>query len=222
MSKANFNWKSLFINEENGIPSNQETSKAPTTTDINRFPESTNSFQPAETISNNPFLQEVFSVYEKGFDSLNQSGFDFYEMYKSVISVGATNPQSYQMAFTLGKTISPEITKPFLLEKSKFYTDEIEKVYAKYDATGNSRKKELSDAIAKEKDGLSKNIKDLESKITQLQYDLNKCKEELEKVDFKNKEQFSEIQLKIEANDLAKKKIVDSINMVITGINQYL
>ncbi|MEO8516612.1 MAG: hypothetical protein ABI426_07710 [Flavobacterium sp.] len=222
MSKANFNWKSLFINEENGIPSNQETSKAAPTTDINRFPESSNSFQSTETVSNNPFLQEVFSVYEKGFDSLNQTGFDFYEMYKSVISVGATNPQSYQMAFTLGKTISPDISKAFLLEKSKYYTDEIEKVYSKYDATGNSRKKELSDSIAKEKDVLSKNIKDLELKITQLQYDLSKCKEELEKVDFKNKEQFSEIQLKIEANDLAKKKIVDSINMVITGINQYL
>ena len=62
----------------------------------------------------------------------------------------------------------------------------------------------------------------MESKIAQLQSDLQKNKAELEKIDFKNKEQFSEIQLKIEANDLAKRKILDSINTIVTGINQYL
>jgi hypothetical protein len=41
-------------------------------------------------------------------------------------------------------------------------------------------------------------------------------------MDSSNIEQFSEIKLKMEANDLAKHKILDSINTVITGINQYL
>ena len=221
MAIENFNWKSLFVNDEAQTASKQEIPSSPATV-INKFPESPNSFQSAGTSLNNPYLSEIFSVYEKGFESLNQSGFDFFEMYKSVISVGATNPQSYQMAFTMGKTINPELTKAFLLDKSKYYTDEIEKVYVKYDATGNSRKKDLSDAIIKEKESLSGSISDLESKIAQLQNDLLKSKTELERIDFKNKEQFSEIQLKIEANDLAKKKILDSINIVVTGINQYL
>lgn len=221
MAKENFNWKSLFVNEEAENTSKQETVNTPIS-DVNKFPESPNTFQPTESATNNPFLNEIFAVYEKGFESLNQTGFDFYEMYKSVISVGATNPQSYQMAFTMGKTINPQLSKAFLLEKSKYYTDEIEKVHAKYDATGNSRKKDLNDAITAEKGNLTRTISDLESKIAQLQNDLQKNKAELEKIDFKNKEQFSEIQLKIEANDLAKKKILDSINTIVTGINQYL
>ncbi|MFV8362534.1 hypothetical protein ACNQGO_04005 [Flavobacterium sp. ZT3P35] len=221
MAKENFNWKSLFVNEESENTSKKETVNTPIS-DVNKFPESPNTFQPTENATNNPFLNEIFGVYEKGFESLNQTGFDFYEMYKSVISVGATNPQSYQMAFTMGKTINPQLSKSFLLEKSKYYTDEIEKVYAKYDATGTSRKRDLESAISSEKSNLTKTISDIETRIAQLQNDLQNAKSDLEKVDFKNKEQFSEITLKIEANDLAKKKILESINTVVTGINQYL
>jgi hypothetical protein len=221
MAKENFNWKSLFVNEETENTSKQETISTPIT-NSNKFPENPTTFQPTESATNNPFLNEIFGVYEKGFESLNQTGFDFYEMYKSVISVGATNPQSYQMAFTMGKTINPQLSKSFLLEKSKYYTDEIEKVYAKYDATGTSRKRDLESAISSEKSNLTKTISDIETKIAQLQNDLQNAKSDLEKVDFKNKEQFSEITLKIEANDLAKKKILESIKTVVTGINQYL
>lgn len=221
MAQESFNWKSLFVNEETENTSKQETLSTPIT-NSNKFPESPTSFQPTESATNNPFLNEIFAVYEKGFESLNQEGFDFYEMYKSVISVGASNPQSYQMAFTMGKTINPQLSKSFLLEKSKYYTDEIEKVYAKYDATGTSRKRDLESAIASEKSNLTKTISDIETKIAQLQNDLQNAKSDLEKVDFKNKEQFSEITLKIEANNLAKKKIVESINTVVTGINQYI
>ncbi|MES2544451.1 MAG: hypothetical protein V4548_06175 [Bacteroidota bacterium] len=220
MAKENFNWKSLFVNEEDQTSSSQENTNK--TQGINKFPDNPNSFQTNEASLNNPYLNEIFSVYEKGFESLNQPGFDFFEMYKSVVSVGSTNPQSYQMAFTMGKTINPELTKSFLLEKSAYYTSEIEKVYSNYDEKGNTRKKDLSDSITKEKENLSKTIHDLESKISQLQNDLQKNRTELDKIDFKNKEQFSEIQLKIEANILAKKKILESINTVITGINQYL
>ena len=222
MAKENFNWKSLFINTDEETPTKNESFSTPKTIETNKFPENPTTFQPTESATNNPFLNEIFGVYEKGFESLNQTGFDFFEMYKSVISVGATNPQSYQMAFTMGKTINPQLSKSFLLEKSKYYTDEIEKVYTKYNETGTSRKKDLDNAISLEKNNLTKSIFDIESKIAQLQSDLQTAKSNLEKVDFKNKEQFSEIILKIEANDLDKKKILESINTVVTGINQYL
>lgn len=221
MAKENFNWKSLFVNEETENTSKQGTISAPIT-NSNKFPENPSKFQPTDSATNNPFLNEIFGVYEKGFESLNQEGFDFYEMYKSVISVGATNPQSYQMAFTMGKTINPQLSKSFLLEKSKYYIDEIEKVYANYDATGTSRKRDLESSISTEKRNLTKTISDIETKIAKLHNDLQNAKSDLEKVDFKNKEQFSEISLKIEANNLAKKKILDSINTIVTGINQYL
>jgi uncharacterized small protein (DUF1192 family) len=227
MSKESFSWKSIFINDESTSTDTQnQTTQIPTPTpkqSDNKFPETnivTNSVPVGDI--NNPFLNEILEVYNKGFEGLNSEGFDFFEMYKSVMAVGPTNPQSYQMAFTMGKTIKSDVTKEFLLEKSKFYISEIEKVYAKYDATGNSKNKDLNNTITTQKSNLSKNIADLESQIAKLQAELETKKAELARIDFDNKEMFTQIQLKIEANNIAKQKILESINTVVTGINQYL
>lgn len=223
MAKDNFNWKSLFVN--NGDNQNS-VSVVPQEESVslnvnNKFPD-----RIVETYnlnsSTNPFLNEVFEVYDKGFESLNVPGFDFFELYKSVLAVGVTNPQSYQMAFTMGKTINSDLTKEFLLEKASFYITEIEKVYEKYNIVGKTKKEELDNNITKEKYNLSKSITELEATIQGLQNEVEAKKLELQKMDPANKKDLTEIQLKIEANDLAKEKILTSINTVITGINQYL
>lgn len=222
MTKESFNWKSLFINEEKSSEGQAEsqTSSIPNL-NANKFPETVLTPNPVAS-NNNPFINEVLEVYQKGFEGLNHDGFDFFELYKSVNAVGVTNPQSYQMAFTMGKTIKSDLTKEFLLEKSKFYISEIEKVYAKYDATGNAKNKDLNNAITTQKNNLAKSISDLETQIAKLQSDLEAKKTELARIDIENKEMFAEIQLKIEANNIAKQKILESINTVVTGINQYL
>jgi hypothetical protein len=224
MAKESFNWKSLFINDETdsseGKVAAQPSTPVPPSSG-NKFPnQSTESF-PTNSLTN-PFLNEIFEIYDKGFESLNEPGFDFFELYKSVLAVGVTNPQSYQMAFTMGKSIKSDLTKEFLLQKGSFYITEIEKVYAKYDTIGKTKKTELDNTITKEKYNLSKSISDLEAKIIELQKELEAKKTELQKIDPINTEQLSEIQLKMDANDLAKQKILTSINTVLTGINQYL
>lgn len=232
MGLDNFSWKSIFVNEES-VTDKKQVQTAPATAVSNtKFPENNTSFPPQTQqtnyqaapigIANNPFLNEVLAVYEKGFESLNQSGFDFFELFKSVMAVGPTNPQSYQMAFTMGKTINPELSKPFLLEKAKFYTDEIQKVYEKYNITGFDRKKELNNSINNEKSVLTKTIASLQSQIAKLQSELQTNKEQFDKIDSNNTDQFNEFQQKIDANNMAKDTILQSINTVITGINQYL
>jgi hypothetical protein len=230
MALESFNWKSIFINDENATNPNQEKAtsakpaetKFPTTSNETKFPETSFNSNNAGANSNNPFLNEILEVYNKGFEGLNSEGFDFFELYKSVMAVGPTNPQSYQMAFTMGKTIKSDLSKAFLLEKSKFYISEIEKVYSKYEATGNSKNKDLNDTITTQKNNLTQNISNLEMQIAKLQAELEAKKSELSRIDFENKEMFTQIQLKIEANNIAKHKILESINTVVTGINQYL
>lgn len=228
MAKEGFNWKSIFVNDETAANNTEKvvtkipTSASSSSTDT-KFPETniiTNSVPVGST--NNPFINEILEVYNRGFEGLNSEGFDFFELYKSVMAVGPANPQSYQMAFTMGKTIKSDLSKEFLLEKSKFYITEIEKVYAKYDATGNSKNKDLNNTITTQKYNLTKNIEDLQSQIAKLQSELESKKAELAKIDSDNAALFTEIQLKIEANNIAKQKILESINTVVTGINQYL
>lgn len=222
MTNESFNWKKLFIKEEeNGSQQSEFVREKEKPLSVNnQFP--IQSEERYNSNSTNPFLNEVLEVYEKGFDSLNIPDFDFYEIYKSVLAVGSSNAQSYQMAFTMGKSINSDFTKEFLLEKANFYIAEIEKVYEKYNVIGTEKKKQLDNSITQEKYNLSKNVTELEAKIAELQKELESKKMELQKMDPNNEKQLLEIQLKIEANDLARQKILSSINTVITGINQYL
>lgn len=223
MAKENFNWKSLFVNDNDSHSTSSVIRKEEPVSlnPENKFPQQIEQTYTTDS-STNPFLKEIFEVYDKGFESLNEPGFDFFELYKSVLAVGVTNPQSYQMAFTMGKSINSDLTKDFLLQKANFYITEIEKVYEKYNVVGKAKKQELDNNITKDKYNLSKSITDLESNIVQLQKELEAKKAELQKMDPTNRKELTEIQLKIEANDLAKEKILSSINTVITGINQYL
>ncbi len=220
MSLERFNWKSLFINDETN-PTPKEEIKSESIS-VNTFPnlEINTSTTPISTT--NRFLGEILDVYQKGFESLNQEGFDFFELYKSVNAVGVSNPQSYQMAYAMGKTLNPNLSKEFLLEKGKYYLIEIDKVYQKYDTVGNSKKTELNAKLSLEKKNLTDVISNLENQILKLQEQLESKKLELNKIDSNNEQEFSELQLKIEANNVAKQKIQESINIVITGINQYL
>lgn len=222
MANDSFNWKKLFINEEESSNEKSEfvREKQTSVNLSNQFPIQNEEIYNSN--SSNPFLSEVFDVYEKGFNSLNIEGFDFFEMYKSVLAVGSSNAQSYQMAFAMGKSINSELTKEFLLEKANFYIAEIEKVYEKYNVVGLAKKKELDNSITQEKNNLSKSVTELETKIVELQKELELKKIELQKMDPNNEKQLLEIQLKIEANDLSRQKILASINTVVTGINQYL
>lgn len=219
MSKEGFNWKSLFINEENKVDTNSQTNVSP-----QKFPEQTETHTMPNVApidgTTNPYLGEILEVYQKGFDSLNAQGFDFFELYKSVSAVGITNPQSYQMAFAMGKSLNPSITKEFLLEKASFYITEIEKVHAGYTATGEKKKNEQMASITNDRNNLTKSISDLEIKIAQLQEELSAKKLELEKIN--SIDAFTEINQKIEANNLAKQRILESINTVVNGVKQYL
>ena len=225
MSKESFSWKSLFINDDNDSSEKKDQpQKIEPSIEVSKFPSKPDaSITPQSSANlNNPFINEIIDVYQKGFDSLNLDDFDFFELYKSVVAVGPTNPQSYQMAFAMGCSIKPDLTKAFLLEKSKFYISEIEKVYANYDAKGRARKNDLEMSITRDKVNLTKSISDLESQIASLQRELDQKKSELNNIDAINSGQHTELEMKIEANNFAKQKIVDSINLVVSGINQYL
>jgi hypothetical protein len=215
-----FNWKSLFIVDE-------EAEKAAAATKNN-----TQSF-PTESVAQSPksspnfstddeSLKEVFAVYEKGFDSLNQEGYDFFELYKSVMAVGADSPQSYQMAFAMGKSIKPDLSKNFLLEKAKNYILEIEKVHSKYAEVGTKKRADLANQLNSEKNNLANSVKNMESQIASLQAELAKQKNELSAIDQKYSGQMSEMESKIGANNAAKDTILGSIQKVINGINQNL
>lgn len=70
MTKEGFNWKSIFINEnqeENKNSGGEINTELKTT-----FPQELHTNQRLEEVGN-PYLSEIQKVYEKGFESLNGS-----------------------------------------------------------------------------------------------------------------------------------------------------
>lgn len=216
MGEKSFNWKSIFINQDEN-----NSEKPIKNSEINKFPESSFSL-PNSVPGDNPFVTEIIDVYQKGFDSLNQPEYDFFEFFKSVQIVGVNNPQSYQMAFTMGKSLNNKITKDALLEKAKFYVNEIEKVHSTYASTGLAKRNDLIIKQNAENKELHNSVGELERKIESLQKELIQKRDSLQKLELKYVLPMREMDQKIDANNFAKDKMIESIQTVIKGINQYI
>lgn len=223
MSEKSFNWKTLFLKEDESIPNQaKETVKStPPAEVVNKFPDVAPSMANTTTGSN-PFIDEVLEVYQKGLDSLNLPEYDFLEFYKSVQAVGASNAASFQMAYMMGKSLKPDLTKDLLVQKASFYKEEIEKVHSKYASTGLVKRNEIIIQQNSENQDLTTAIKELEEKIAQSQAALLEKKAALQKLDTKFVAPIREMDQKIEANNLAKDRILTSIQQIVNGINQYL
>jgi hypothetical protein len=238
-------FKDLFIVDENAAnkptatePVKKETtlSKFPTAAPTNSAPAESFSFPKVETQSFTPeptpsvsfapissqvpneYIEKALDVYEKGFESLNQPGFDFYEFFQSVALGGSNNPQVYVMAFQMAYGMDKSITKDKLVQQADFYLTEIDKVYQEYVGKGNGKKQELLTLKDNENKNLVSELDSMKQQLAALQIQIEDRQRKLGEIDTKYGPQLSEIENKISANNIANQKIVESIQHVKTGI----
>lgn len=243
MSKEKFNWKGLFINDDDtskkdntskkeiekpsttSFPQSAKTvSKFPETSNT-QFPQSTNkqfskpSTQPPtlSTTINHSILNGVIEMYEAGFESLNQPGYDFYEFFKAIKAVGSNDPAVYKMAFTMAQSVDAKVSKSVLLTQADYYIKEIEKVHKQYHTQGNNKKTQIVSAQKAQKDNLTSEISDLERQLLEIQTQISHKKNQLESIDNESGD-VSNIDQKIAANDTARTKILETIMNVVNGI----
>lgn len=227
MATEKFNWKGLFVNSEEGN-SNEKVEKdspkqEPTTTSfpqskpISSFPSDIPKGAP-----NSSVLSSIVEMYESGFDSLNQPGYDFYEFFKAIKAVGSNDPNMYKMALSMAQGVDSKVNKTTLLTQAGFYVTEIDKVHKHYQEKGNAKKNEVQQQIRTKKENLSSEISNLEKQILEMQTKTSNLKNELQNLDSGLLNEVSEIDQKISANDMAKIKILDTIQGVIDGIKNNL
>lgn len=183
----------------------------------NPTPTPTPTYQAAPSVSNE-VLAKTLEMYEAGFDSLNQPGYDFYEFFKAVMAGGVDNPAIYGMAFGMGSAMDKSITKDKLLMQSDFYITEINKVYNDYVAKGNGKKQEVISQKNHENESLVGELNLMRQQLEQLQVQIADRENKLSVIDSKYGPVLAEVETKIAANDLAKQKIVGSIEQVKNGI----
>lgn len=234
-------FKDLFIVDENSTDKPTETAKPSAST--TKFPTaattevpaaSTYSFPTAETTTptfttvatpaftsapSSEYLNKALELYQKGFDSLNQPGFDFYEFYQSVASGGIDNPAVYAMAFQMASAMDKSISKTSLVQQADFYLAEIQKVYEDFLSKGQAKRQEVEGLKANENQSLTNELNDMRHQLEALQTQIEDRTRKLSLIDSKYNPQLSEIDSKLAANTTAKDRILNSIQTVKQGIN---
>jgi len=230
--------KDLFIvSDENANEPKQEavtptpsTTKFPTSTPTNEdgggllsvfgFGKSdeTPSQPTTPTSVSNEHLQATLELYQRGFDSLNQPGYDFYEFYQAVMQAGPTNPQVYTMGFQMASAMDKTITKDKLIQQSDFYLAEINKVYNDYNSKGVTKKQNLLTQKQNENEALVSELNLLRQQLEAIRTQIADKENKLSVIDVKYAPMVSEVDSKIGANEMAKNQIVQSIEQVKNGI----
>ena len=193
-----------------------------------KFPSTSESkFPPIKFIdpksdTNNPYLEKILDVYDKGFAKLNQPGYDFFEFYKAVSKAGINNTQVYEMALDMGQAMDSNVSKQSLVSQADYYISELIKVYNGFNSDGQQKINDLSTKKSSESTSLTSEISSLELQLETIQNQMQLRKAALSEIDNKYQPEINEISYKLAANDMAKDRFVSNINQVKNNITNNL
>lgn len=232
------NWKSLFVKETGSETEKKDSPKKDTSTESYSFPVTDTSSFVASTGSGaatppppsiDPAIQEVLDVYESGLDSINMPGYDFYEFYKAITSIGHANENTYQLAYQMAKSLDKTISPQKLMTDAEFYISKINEVHGQYTTQGNQKLNALQEKKSADKNKLqseidagSTRLSQLRAELQQLEAELNQKRNALTKTDESFNPQEKAIREKLMANDMARKVSIDKLNFIKEGILKYI
>jgi predicted nucleic acid-binding Zn-ribbon protein len=225
------NWKSLFIKGDDTTMDKPEQNSS-----VYNFPtenislENSTTVEAANTTSiDRSVLSEVVAVYEKGIDSINMPGYDFYEFYKAISSISEAGEQSYNMAFTMAKSMDNSVSGQKLLTDAEFYISKINEVHSQYTMQGQqklnaleTKKNESKNKLTHEIDQCVSQINNLRNQLQVLESDLNQKRIKLSAIDSTYFPQETAIRQKLLANDSAKQISVSKLLSVKDNIQKFI
>ncbi len=218
-------FKNLFIKEDTEPEQEEEKPSFP----VSGSNPANFSHTSAPPSGSNPYLGEIIQVYEKGIESINMPGYDFYDFFLAIKAAGAQNEAIYKMAFQMGKTMDANITAQKLASDAEFYVSKINEVYQNYAQKGSQKLQGLEAEQKAERESLTNEAKALEADIHKLKQEiismeqkLSEARSQLTKVNEKFKPQEDVIKQKLLANDQAMQVSVQKLNSVKEGIMKYI
>ena len=200
----------------------EQTIKFPKDEDLFNSTPDTSMFSKSESprkdvTSCDPHIDMVIQMYEDGFKSLDQEGFDFFEYFQSILKGGIDNPAVYKMAFDMANSMT-SISKEKLINQSEFYLSEINKVYKRYVDAGIQKESTLNLHKESEESTLRTEVSDLDKEIGRLKLLLGTKKSQLNTIDGRFQKEADDLNCKKQANEIAKEGLVNKIETVVQGI----
>jgi hypothetical protein len=226
------NWKSLFVKTEE-----EEVKPIPKSTEQYTFPINNNTVavSAASTattagggnIVDQSAINEVMTVYEKGIESINMPGYDFYEFYKAIGSINNAGEQAYVMAFQMARSMDSTVSAQKLITDAEFYISKINEVHGQYSAQGQQKINALDAKRNDEKNKLMQEIEmgtqqimQLKNQLQAIESDVNQKRNQLTSIDGNYQPQESAVRQKLLANDNAKQISVMKLMAVKEGIQK--
>jgi hypothetical protein len=223
-------WKNLFVRDNESEEQNQAKS-----TDGFSFPAVVNTPQPSGNVNpgtgvvEQAVINEVLMVYEKGIDSINMPGYDFYEFYKAIGSINNAGEQAYHMAYQMAKSMDSSLSSQKLLSDAEFYISKINEVHNQYSMQGQQKISSLEAKKNDEKNKLTADINDatqqvnqLRTQMQELEAQINQKRTRLTAVDGDYLPQENTIRQKLLANDNAKQISILKLSSVKDGIQNFI
>lgn len=223
-------WKTLFVRDNETGEQNQAKS-----TDSFSFPAAINTppssgtVNPGTGVVEQAVINEVLMVYEKGIDSINMPGYDFYEFYKAIGSITNAGEQAYQMAYQMAKSMDSSLSTQKLLSDAEFYISKINEVHNQYSMQGQQKISSLEAKKNDEKNKLTADINDatqqvnqLRTQMQELEAQINQKRTRLTAVDGDYLPQENTIRQKLLANDNAKQMSILKLSSVKDGIQNFI
>jgi hypothetical protein len=237
-------WKSLFIKDDEEEQKEAETPKQQKSSSDFSFPVTPKttpppaSSQPAYQPPANTYvppapsaapapeaMNEVLSVYEKGIESINMPGYDFFEFYKAISSIPNAGDQAYQMAFQMAKSMDSTLTPAKLMGDAEFYVSKINEVHNQYGMQGQEKLNRVMTDREHEKKLLNSDIDSALQKITELRNQIqtleatvNEKRSKLSGVDAIYQPKEASIRAVLTANDNAHQTSIQRLVAVRDGI----
>lgn len=222
------NWKSLFVKSDDTDEKKVAQPDAQFSFPVGSTTTPANTSTPV-TGSNidQATLNEVIGVYERGVDSINMPGYDFYEFYKAITTIGNAGEQVYGMAFQMAKSMDNNITPKKLMTDADFYISKINEVHSQYSTQGQQKLNSLEAKKNEEKNKLmleiehgTQQVTQLRNQLQSLESDINQKRITLSTIDGKYSPQESDIRQKLLANDNARQISVMKLTSVKEGIQK--
>lgn len=226
MSKSN--WKSLLFRDESQAVQKKEEGVAQTSPS-SPSPQVQPISQPS-TSASSVLIEDFVNRLQELIDKNNQPGFDFLEYLESLFAASQTpGAMEYQMVFNIAKKMNAGLSVPALLESSRTYKNLVENAATSTIADGQKKKETLKQELEGKRKTLNGDIESiglqigaLEKQIEALKQDSITKTNQLAAIDKEYEPQFTDIDNKIGAMNLAKEKVISSIVDVEAGIQTHI
>jgi phage-related minor tail protein len=227
-------WKDLFIKSDDPEQNESASSSDNFSFPVNNNIQSTanNSMQPNQGSGfvQSEAVKEVLQVYEKGLDSINMPGYDFYEFYRTIVAAGINSgEQVYNMAFQMAKGLDNTVSSAKLLTDAEFYISKLNDVHSQYSSQGQQKLTTIQNnkgadksKLTSEIDAANRRISDLKNELQTLEASIRSKQDALTKVDNTYVPQEQIVNEKLQANDMAHAESISKLNRVKDGIKQFV